>query len=440
MKQTSNRSRHSWHVHASLHPVSLMALLCAGVFLVAATISAFGDSYQVSATVPAAILGQAAFITDPVDGSTFTDQNYMIAGNCPASSYVTLFDNSQPDGTASCNNGAFQIATSFQIGDNQLSVQDYTVTNQPGPTSPSIDITYTPPVTPMPTQQPTPGPVADDPDILQVQQVDDGVSYVSQATVEETTDLPTFHGVTDPFATVTILVHTIVVTCTTTADSSGYWQCTLPIALPVGIHTVNISAVTTSGRKLVLPQFHIHVSGTTVAYQAPATPLQVISSYHYQAYEPNQLITAHLQLQGGSAPYIIIVRWGDNQTTHQTVAESGPLSLTHRYLGHGYGLQTYTATYTIIDSQGQSKTSQFITYIRNPDAPLLAASKPKSNHGVKAFLDSVHAWLWLLWPAYIIVILMLLSFYLGERKQYEDDQPVVKTRKHRPTHHSHHPA
>lgn len=54
---------------------------------------------------------------------------------------------------------------------------------------------------------------------------------------------PSFSGVAQPFAQVTVTVHSDPVTCTTTADSLGAWSCQLLQALPAGSHTVLIDFV-----------------------------------------------------------------------------------------------------------------------------------------------------------------------------------------------------
>jgi hypothetical protein len=452
MKQTIvSKARHAPskrhpHLQRGLHPASLMMLLCAGVFLVAATISAFGDSYQVTAVIPGDPPATAAIITNPSDGDTLDAASQTISGSCPDNSYITLTLNGQSAGTAWCSGNTFSIAASLQAGANQMSVQDYNPQNIAGPSSPGITVTYTPPA-PTPPANPTTtdnsstaSAPAVTPIALTVVQVDTGVPFVSQSTVEETTDLPTFHGVAPPLSHVTLIVHSNVIICDTNADANGYWECTLPTALPVGLHTVAVSAITKTGQMLQLPIFKIHVSGTKAALPQPAaTPLKITSSYQYQAYLPNQLSKITLNLAGGNGPYVVTVNWGDNQVTSQVIAASGLFTLTHRYSSSLVLLKTFTAKVTVIDGTGQATNSQFITVVRNPAATAtnIQYQPPTFWHAV---LSDVHDWLWLLWPAYLIVIMMLVSFVLGERKQYEDDlhRPVAAKRKHRRHHTPHH--
>jgi|GEM_PF-4566419 len=35
------------------------------------------------------------------------------------------------------------------------------------------------------------------------------------------------------------------------------------------------------------------------------------------------------------------------------------------------------------------------------------------------FLDALHRWLWLILPAYVVVTLMAVGYYLGERDEYQ---------------------
>lgn len=58
---------------------------------------------------------------------------------------------------------------------------------------------------------------------------------------------PTFSGAASPGAVVTVTVNSDPVSCTTTADSSGNWSCTLPSDLVAGAHTVTVRVVNLDG-------------------------------------------------------------------------------------------------------------------------------------------------------------------------------------------------
>ena len=132
------------HKQLVLQPVSLLLLLCIGVLLVACTLKVLADSYTVHAVVPAPALITPAVITAPTSGMQFTKQTTIVQGTCPDASYVTLSDNGIVAGVESCSSGGFSISLDLSPGSNQLQAQDYNITDDAGPTSLVVTVTYTP--------------------------------------------------------------------------------------------------------------------------------------------------------------------------------------------------------------------------------------------------------------------------------------------------------
>ncbi len=98
--------------------------------------------------------------------------------------------------------------------------------------------------------------------------------------------LPTFSGVANPGATVTVTVHSDPVTCTTTADANGNWSCTLPTSLPAGEHTVYVKVVNPDSSVENLGPYAVTVAagaGGTVTNTTPKAPntgvLEMVQQY-----------------------------------------------------------------------------------------------------------------------------------------------------------------
>jgi hypothetical protein len=154
--------RHSFkllpHYHTSYPLLGLLVIITA-IFCAGWTEYASGfqvtdtDSYVVTAVVQAPPLTVAATITDPNNGDVLNQANITVTGTCPEKSYVTLSQNGSQVGMATCrSDGSWQIATVLVEGPNTLLVQAYNLTNQAGPTTPAITVTYQPagpPVTPI---------------------------------------------------------------------------------------------------------------------------------------------------------------------------------------------------------------------------------------------------------------------------------------------------
>jgi hypothetical protein len=157
--KTKIRQRRPLHKKLILHPVSVLLLLFVTVLLVQWTYSVVADSYDVSATVPASPLLIGATITSPTDAAVFSTQNSTVTGSCPDGSYVKLYDNNLFSGVDFCSAvGTFSIQISLYQGSNVLIAQDFNVTDQQGPATPGVTVTYTPPATPTsPATPPSPG-------------------------------------------------------------------------------------------------------------------------------------------------------------------------------------------------------------------------------------------------------------------------------------------
>jgi len=144
------------HKRIMLHPITMLLVLAVGVLVFEWTYRVVADTISVSASVPAAPLTSPAVITSPTNGFTFNNQNILVEGYCPDSSYVNIYDNDLFSGVSVCTTGGtFQLQLSLYLGTNVLVARPYNITNQPGPNSPDVDVTYalpataTPPTTPV---------------------------------------------------------------------------------------------------------------------------------------------------------------------------------------------------------------------------------------------------------------------------------------------------
>ncbi len=433
-RQIATRSARPRHVRFALHPVSIMVQLCVGVLLIASTISAFGDNYTVTATVPAVNLTDPAIITSPTDGQHFTDPNQTVSGTCPAASYVTVTDNAALMGTSACNSGTFQVSLLLSTGSNQLSAQDYNLTNSPGPSSNGITVYYAPPTNNGGGSSSDQGSGQTTPVSLEVVNVDQGVPYISPSTVDNTTDQPTLQGVAPAFAHITIEIHSDPIYCYTQADAYGYWACKLHASLPAGIHSAIVTAVTLSGQKLSVPLFHFRVVSTAAVSMPPSTPttpeIQPYQSYTYKAYNVNQMAPLRLIISNGTIPYAITVNWGDGDIVTYTQTDSGLFNISHQYNWINARSKSYAVKIEVIDSNGKVADYQTLVLIRNPLYSGVVSTTAHSAH-LRRVLHAIHSYLWIIWPGYAIIVLMAISFFLGARKQYDDDR---RRRMRRSTH------
>ncbi len=305
-------------------------LLVIGVLIAGWTLRAAASDYSVTAKVPADPLTEGAVITDPADGFTTASSPITVTGTCPDSSYVKLIRNGVFSGVAGCTvSNDFTITTSLSAGSNSLQAQDYNITDDPGPVTPGITITYNPPASP-------PAPSSNE-------------------------------------------------------ESSP-------------------SQSSTSSQ-----------------------PLTVASDYHYQAFTTGATVTWDVQIGGGIIPYHLHTDWGDKTSSEQNVPAASTVTLKHTYAQPGY----YAVKVYVTDHTPKTILIQLVAFIRQPGAggvivpgtSIPGGTTGSSNNPLTIIFGSSDIWLWIAWPTYITVVLMAISFWLGERQMIRvalETRPIEK--------------
>jgi hypothetical protein len=389
-----------------------MVLLCAGVLIAGTTLRSFAASYSVTATVQAPLPTSAATITSPTASQHVTTNVATVSGTCPAQSYVKLSRNGNVSGVSQCASNSYQIQTSLTSGTNQLAAQVYSLTDSPGPASPSVTVYYDQIVSGIiPTAPPDSTPVT-----LTVSDVENTGYKTGRSS--RTSGNPTVSGYAPPLSMMTVTFHSDPETCITQADATGWWTCTLGATLPAGQHHVDVVAVTTDGQRLVFPTFQITVDGALPNLLKPALanaadPLLLRADYHYEVHVGRQAVDLALGVTGGTQPYVVTTDWGDGTTTKLTRADTSPFTVSHTYDTPSGPNKSYTVLVRAADAQGGSSLMQLSVVVKGDGITLLAAGTTFGN-----FLDGVQHWLWIIMPAYVVVVLMAIGYYLGEREEY----------------------
>jgi hypothetical protein len=120
---------------------------------------------------------------------------------------------------------------------------------------------------------------------------------------------------------------------------------------------------------------------------------------------PNQAISRTVTLVGGVAPFAVSFDWGDGATSLLSEASDGAVVGSHTYTRAG----TYNVIVRVTDSLGNSAFMQVITVVNGPVAALGATN----GNG----LGAVPGELVTAWPLYVLGLLMVIFFWLGERRE-----------------------
>lgn len=131
-----------------------------------------------------------------------------------------------------------------------------------------------------------------------------------------------------------------------------------------------------------------------------APPLVISGDYTYQMHYTGDPFTWKLQATGGVGPYTVKVTWGDGEvTTFQS--NDGILNLSHAYKKGG----DYQPLVRITDANGTVVLLQLSAIVK--EMPLVAVT-------TLPFATDIGRYLWVLEPAYVVLGLMVVSFWLGE--------------------------
>lgn len=147
-------------------------------------------------------------------------------------------------------------------------------------------------------------------------------------------------------------------------------------------------------------------------------PFVITSDYRYRAYLPKEGIEWELSLSGGQSPYAVNIKWGDGNESNYVQKDPGSLTIEHSYSKAG----TYKIEISGSDLSGATSFLQLNAIVVNDPTSLIATPTQPLAPSDRGNL------LWLMWPAYAVLLLMVVSFWLGEWQEY---LKVVKHQKHR---------
>jgi len=141
-----------------------------------------------------------------------------------------------------------------------------------------------------------------------------------------------------------------------------------------------------------------------------------------------------LSLSGGEGPYAVSISWGDGSQSTILRKDQSAFAPTHAYKALGSQLKNYTIKIQAVDNNGARAFLQTTAVVRGSQLSTLlsqctvsapaagSSSRPVTNalcdnNTALSLLSRTKHWVWLVWPTYAVVVLMLFSFWLGERQE-----------------------
>ena len=107
------------------------------------------------------------------------------------------------------------------------------------------------------------------------------------------------------------------------------------------------------------------------------------------------------------APYAVSIDWGDGTTDLVTRLAPGPFSVKHTYKQVGGYMGSYPLIIRAADAVGHTAFLQLTTIV----------GRDTGNQGAAAAAAANTNKLMIIWPIWIVLLLMILSFWLGEKRE-----------------------
>jgi hypothetical protein len=129
---------------------------------------------------------------------------------------------------------------------------------------------------------------------------------------------------------------------------------------------------------------------------------------------PGQQLNVPVTIIGGTPPFAINIQWGDG--TNQVISQSqnSTFNATHTYKKAG----TFKITLQATDSKQLVAFLTVTAVVNGQPAPVASVSTPTKNALNKLFV---------LWPIYAIAASVVVSFWLGERREKKIFNSNTKT-------------
>jgi hypothetical protein len=176
-------------------------------------------------------------------------------------------------------------------------------------------------------------------------------------------------------------------------------------------------ASTTPTSKPANQGFSINSAPISTAPATTTVPLTLTTDFTIRGYYVGEQSVWQLDPEGGSAPYAIAIDWGDGSNGIVSRGNPGLTRLTHTFEKAGAFHGSYIVKFTVTDAAGSQTFLQLLVIVNSRQQAAIGRSIHPGggsgfSNGITHFLKNY------IWPSYGLVVLMLLSFWLGERREY----------------------
>lgn len=145
----------------------------------------------------------------------------------------------------------------------------------------------------------------------------------------------------------------------------------------------------------------------------------VTSNIFYKGVGVGSTLSWPITLTGGQAPYAVSVAWGDGKTDLISRGQAGTFDIQHTYQKPGDGYKgSYDVTITATDAEGSKSFIHLVSIVSGDTAGIVGGIKQGYNWSSAIRIS---------WQLMIVAALLVLAFWLGERRESHIIKRQIKT-------------
>ncbi len=171
--------------------------------------------------------------------------------------------------------------------------------------------------------------------------------------------------------------------------------------------------------QLQLPGTNLNGTGQLNTQGAPAGQFYATSQISHRGASVGETMTWPLSLSGGQAPYAVSIGWGDGKTDLISRGDTGQFDIHHSYDKPGGNQGSYTIVIKSTDALGNRSYLQLVAIVSGDSHPIGVAGSIKGGSNRSAAIK-------LAWQAMAVIAIVILSFWLGEKREKHLIQGPIK--------------
>lgn len=151
------------------------------------------------------------------------------------------------------------------------------------------------------------------------------------------------------------------------------------------------------------------LAGSEQNFPQLANQFFITSDVYYKGVNIGEELKWPITLAGGQPPYAVNIGWGEGKTDLISRKEAGTFEITHKYTTPGKGDKPHhTITVTAVDQLGTQAFLQTVMVVNGSSTGVI--SSVKQGYDLSGAIR-------LAWQAMFVLALIVLSFWLGERRE-----------------------